>query len=507
MSGAKWRYAGAVVAAMILLIHPALADQCDDLREDEPRIVACTQSINSGKWKGRNQAINYLNRGWAYSGKGDYDRAIADYNQAMGLHPNYALAYNNRGLAYYHKGDYDRSIIDYSQAIRIDPQPKSTARINVYKNRGHAYRMKGDYDRAIADYSEAIRLDPKDAPAFSNRADAYRTKGDISRALADYSEAMRLDPTDAYPHVNRGLLHEQLMDYVRARADFSAALELRQEKNKGQHDIARQRLAALPAPSQVLEKSNMATSVVSPPAPGLRNDRRIALVIGNSAYENAAALPNPERDAALVADVLKRTGFQTVSLLTNLRKEALITALRDFAARAELADWAVVYYAGHGMEVGGVNYLVPIDARIAVDRDIGFEAVALEQVLNAAERAKKLRLVVLDACRDNPFAKQMRRTLTVASRSVSSGLVAIEPEAGTLVVFAAKDGETALDGDGINSPFATAFARNLQTPGLEVRRLFDYVRDDVLEATNRKQKPFQYGSISGRQDFYFIEHK
>ena len=103
MSVAKWRYASAVVAAMILLIHPALADQCDDLREDEPRIVACTQSINSGKWKGRNQAINYLNRGWAYSGKGDYDRAIADYNQAMGLHPNYALAYNNRGLAYYHK--------------------------------------------------------------------------------------------------------------------------------------------------------------------------------------------------------------------------------------------------------------------------------------------------------------------------------------------------------------------------------------------------------------------
>src|SRR5260370_22829753 len=111
------------------------------------------------------------------------------------------------------------------------------------------------------------------------------------------------------------------------------------------------------------------------------------------------------------------------------------------------------------MEVGGINYLIPTDAKIAVDRDIGFEAVPLEQVLNAAERAKKLRLVILDACRVNPFANQMKRTQTVASRSVSRGLAAVEPEAGTLVVYAAKDGETALDGDGINSPFASAFVK------------------------------------------------
>jgi uncharacterized caspase-like protein len=237
------------------------------------------------------------------------------------------------------------------------------------------------------------------------------------------------------------------------------------------------------------------------------NDHRVALVIGNSTYENAAALPNPERDANLVADVLKRTGFKSVTLLTNLRKDALVLALRDFAARAETADWAVVYYAGHGMEVGGINYLIPTDAKIAADRDIGFEAIPLEQVLNAAERARKLRLLILDACRDNPFANQMKRTRTVASRSVSQGLAPVEPEAGTLVVYAAKDGETALDGDGINSPFASALVKNLPTPGVEIRRLFDFVRDDVMEATGRKQKPFSYGSISGRQDFYFVAGK
>jgi uncharacterized caspase-like protein len=97
--------------------------------------------------------------------------------------------------------------------------------------------------------------------------------------------------------------------------------------------------------------------------------------------------------------------------------------------------------------------------------------------------------------------------LAVASRSVSRGLAAVEPEAGTLVVFSAKDGETALDGDGINSPFAVALLRNLETPGLEVRRLFDFIRDDVLDATGRRQKPFSYGSISGRQDFYFVPSK
>lgn len=124
--------------------------------------------------------------------------------------------------------------------------------------------------------------------------------------------------------------------------------------------------------------------------------------------------------------------------------------------------------------------------------------------MNATERAKKLHLVILDACRDNPFKSQMKRTLTVASRSVAGGLAPVEPEAGTLVVYAAKDGETASDGDGDHSPFAIAFTKDVVVPGLEVRRLFDAVRDDVIEMTHHQQKPFSYGSISGRQDFFFV---
>ncbi|MBR0990820.1 caspase family protein [Bradyrhizobium japonicum] len=317
-----------------------------------------------------------------------------------------------------------------------------------------------------------------------------------------------MDPGYANAYVNRGLAYEKLGDVAKAKADFSATLALGHGATKWAQDKARERLARLPSsrPATILvEKSGAAAAVAASESPS--GERRIALVIGNSAYENVAALPNPVRDANLVADVLRLTGFEAVTLLTNLRKDALVNALREFAARAETADWAVVYYAGHGMEIGGVNYLIPTDAKLAADREIGFEAVPVDQVLNAAERARKLRLIILDACRDNPFAAQMKRTLTVASRSVSRGLAPLEPEAGTLVVFAAKDGETALDGDGTNSPFATAFVKNLPTPGLEVRRLFDFVRDDVMEATGRRQKPFSYGSVSGRQDFYFVAGK
>ena len=530
-------------------VHPAIAlngtdeEDCVYVEDAGTAVAACSRLLESANLIRQNRGIVYVNRANAYHrkgdddraladiakaislfpklapiyqlrgdvflGKGEYDRAIADYGEAIRLNPKYQTSYNNRGIAYLNKGDPDRGIVDFNEAIRIDPKSAYS-----HVDRGNAYSKKGDYDRAIADYNEAIRIDPKQASAHINRGDAYAAKGDYSRAIASYSEAIGIDPLNPRPLTGRGLAYEKMAEIAKARADFDAALTVPQNgaSAKEAQDEARERLAALAgAPASAAPVTAAAAPVTSAvavsTAPIAVNDHRIALVIGNSAYENVPALPNPARDAAFVADTLKRTGFETVSVQINLRKDALITALRNFAAQAENADWAVVYYAGHGMEVGGINYLIPVDARIAADRDIGFEAVPLQQVLNAAERAKKLRLVILDACRDNPFASQMKRTQTVASRSVTRGLAAVEPEAGTLVVYAAKDGETAIDGDGSNSPFAKAFVKNLQTPGLEVRRLFDYVRDDVMDATSRKQQPFSYGSISGRQDFYFVAGK
>ncbi len=151
-----------------------------------------------------------------------------------------------------------------------------------------------------------------------------------------------------------------------------------------------------------------------------------------------------------------------------------------------------------------MNYLIPVDARLETDRDLQYEAVALEQVLGSVEAARKLRLVILDACRDNPFARQMRRTS--ASRSVGRGLARIEPDGGTLVAYAAKHGEVAFDGEGANSPFVTALVKRLPTPGMEINKLFRVVRDDVMTATERKQEPFVYGSLPG-EDFFFVEGK
>jgi invasion protein IalB len=277
--------------------------------------------------------------------------------------------------------------------------------------------------------------------------------------------------------------------------------ELAARAAEARKDLADQSQAPPPLAAAPSEPIHEAPAIAGRPA---SFGRRVALVVGNSAYKSVAALTNPIRDAAKVAETLRKVGFQSVDLETDLSREGLVEALRGFAKQAENADWAVVYYAGHGIEAAGVNYLIPVDAAIHTDRDISLEAVPIDQVLNSAERARALRLVILDACRDNPFADQMKRTMSVASRSVSRGLAQMEPDPGTLVIFAAKHGETALDGDGGNSPFVTAFAKDIQVPGVEVRRLFDNVRDDVMDMTGKRQQPYAYGSVPGRQDFYFV---
>jgi hypothetical protein len=195
--------------------------------------------------------------------------------------------------------------------------------------------------------------------------------------------------------------------------------------------------------------------------------RRVALVIGNGKYDHVATLPHATNDAEALAQALETTGFQSVTLRENLTRDQTLSALADFARVADTADWAAVYYSGHGIEFRGVNYMVPVDANLRVDRDIDLETVDVGKVLSAIEGARKLKLVILDACRDNPFLDQMKRT--VATRAITRGLARAEPETGVLIVYAAKHGEVALDGTARNSPFAAALLNRLQTPNLEIR--------------------------------------
>ncbi|MGP9813589.1 caspase family protein [Rhodopseudomonas sp. NSM] len=229
----------------------------------------------------------------------------------------------------------------------------------------------------------------------------------------------------------------------------------------------------------------------------LAEARRVAMVVGNSLYQSVPQLPNPSRDADAVARMFKDAGFD-VTRVIDAGNLDFKRAIRKFETDADQADVAVVYYAGHGIEISGTNYLIPIDARLASDRDAEDEAIPLERLVSSADGAQKLRVVILDACRDNPFTVRMRRERKVASRNVVSGLGKVEPTStDTLIAYAAKAGSTAEDGSGDHSPFTTAILKNLTVPGLDIRLAFGRVRDEVMKVTGNKQEPFVYGSLGG----------
>jgi hypothetical protein len=225
-------------------------------------------------------------------------------------------------------------------------------------------------------------------------------------------------------------------------------------------------------------------------------DRRVALVIGNSAYKSASTLTNTINDSSAIAAMFKSVGFEVVISRTDLGVVDFKRAVREFLLTAETADIAVVYYAGHGVEIGGTNYLVPVDARLGRDYDVEDEAVALDRIIWALQPVKRLRLILLDACRDNPFPQKLR---SAGIRStMKGGLAKIEDvSADTLVAYAAKAGSVSYDGDGVNSPYATALIRHLVEPGLDIRIALGRVRDEVVAMTGGRQEPFIYGSLGG----------
>jgi len=228
-----------------------------------------------------------------------------------------------------------------------------------------------------------------------------------------------------------------------------------------------------------------------------RAEKRVALVIGNGAYENVARLANPIKDAGTLADMFRKAGFDWVRLKTNVSKLEFIRALREFMDAAQDADIAALYYAGHGIQAGDMNYMIPVDAKLTTELDAEDEAVSLDRIARALEPAKRLRLIILDACRDSPFERIMKRR--VAVRAVGGGLARMEPVfADTLIAYAAKAGSVAEDGAGGNSPFAAALVENLLVPGLDIRVAFGRVRDDVLKRTENRQEPFVYGSLGGQ---------
>jgi len=229
-------------------------------------------------------------------------------------------------------------------------------------------------------------------------------------------------------------------------------------------------------------------------SPALADGKRVALVIGNSTYRNVPTLPNPANDGADIAAALTRLGF-AVTLVTNASFDQMRRGLIAFGRDAAGADMAAVFFAGHGMEISGENWLIPVDAELKKDTDAANEAVSLRSVILQVSNTTSLGLVVLDACRNNPFVAKMSRSLALRA-VIGGGLGRIEPVGNVLVAYAARDGTTALDGDGRNSPFTAALLHNIETPGVEVTFMLRNVRDDVMEVTRNEQQPFVYGSLS-----------
>jgi uncharacterized caspase-like protein len=233
-----------------------------------------------------------------------------------------------------------------------------------------------------------------------------------------------------------------------------------------------------------------------------RAEKRVALVVGNSTYQYANRLTNPGNDSDAMASAFKGAGFDVVELRQNLGVREMRRALRDFSDSVRGADIAIVYFAGHGIEIDGTNYIIPVDAVMERDIDAFDEAIPLERILTVIEPARQLRLVILDACRDNPFNKSMKRT--IGARALVRGLAKVEPTGpNTLVAFAAKAGSTASDGDTVNSPFTAALVKFLTRPGLDLRKAFGFARDEVLKVTSNRQEPFIYGSLGG-EDFALV---
>jgi len=472
----------------------------------------------------------YNLRGSAYYDKGEYDIAIADFNDAIRIGPPSGIVFHNRGNALRSRGDYAKAIADYDQAIKLGPRDAFT-----YQNRGSAKQALGDLDGALADINEAIRLNPALPSPLNNRTVIWRAKGDFDRAIADGTEAIRLAkakaPANAMTppgsvlisaYTQRGLAFEAKGDYEHARQDFNATLEgvATDAGSKANQATARVRLsllsdAAAPSPqpqrtapsTKSAEPQPTAASTPAPPPPpppvtSANTGLRVALVIGNGAYAHVKALPNPPNDARSIARSLRDIGF-VVSEGIDLDRAAMQKTTRDFLREAARAQVAVVYYAGHGVQIDGRNYLVPVDVRLQAGSNITEAMIDMDTILAGLDDQVRTNILILDACRNNPVAPQVASA--GPSRAVEAGGLAAPAAlgpgatlgAGTLIAFATAPGQVALDGEGANSPFSAALSRHIGTPGLEVQQMLTRVRAEVVASTKAKQVPWSNSSLLG----------
>jgi tetratricopeptide (TPR) repeat protein len=495
-----------------------------DTTPADQQIDACNKIIALKVFSGPQLATVYFWRAVGWNKKGNYSQVIADTTEALRLKPDQAL-HNMRGSAYFDKGEYDIAIADFNDALRTGPPNGS-----IFHNRGNAWRGKADYPRAIADYDQAIRLIPNNAYSHQNRGSAKQALGDLDGALADINEAIRLAKAKAPANImtppgsvlisaytQRGLAYEAKGDFAHAREDFNTTLAgvASDAGSKANQATAKVRLSLLSdpvAPSPMPPRSPPTTSTAeqtatsTPPSapPAIAGGGlRVALVIGNGAYASVKALPNPPNDARSVANSLRDIGF-TVSEGIDLDRAAMQKMTRDFLREAVRAQVALVYYAGHGVQIDGRNYLVPVDVRLQEGGNITDGMIDMDTIMAGLDDQVRTNILIFDACRNNPMAERVASLAPSRAIEAGSGLAAPTAlgagatlGAGTLIAFATAPGQVALDGEGANSPFSAALSRHIGTSGLEVQQMLTRVRAEVVAKTSGKQVPWSNSSLLG----------
>ena len=462
--------------------------------------------LNKGLEIDPKNTIGLMNRAEFYAGSGQMDRAAADFATAIKSAPGKSNPYLMRAEFYEDQKRFDLALADLNQAVKVDPNVGQN-----YAKRGDIWRKKGDLDGAAVDYEQAIKLDASMPFGFQGRGVVYRARGQFPQAIAQFSEVIRRFPNFLPGYVERGLAYEATHDYSAARTDYQQAATIspvfyyadKLMDSTNEQKTAQARLALLVdagnAPAIPAPATQTAAAAAAPTLP------HVALVIGNSAYREANHLANPVNDARPVAQSLRDIKFDVTEGI-DLDYAAMQVVVSDFARRAVPAQVVLIFYAGHGVQIDGQNYLLPVDISTRSTDGLAKKAVSLDTILSGLDDKTHATLVFLDACRDNPFATQGSTKPAAASRNLSLGPGLSAPTslgrsemagAGTLLAFATAPGKVALDGEDGHSPFSEALIRRVATPNLEIQSMLTRVRADVVKATNGSQVPWSNSSLLG----------
>jgi tetratricopeptide (TPR) repeat protein len=480
----------------------------------------------------------YEGRGLAHFAVLDIDPAIADFDRAITLNPKASLSFAGRANARYLSNDIETGLADADMAMRLAPndeymlvaagngyfakqdfamagelyaqaQAADSASVRATRGLAAASVEQGQLDKALTLLDTALLQAPDDQAPYALRGHIILAKGRVDEAIGNFEKALSANNLDGLAYWGLGLAYAQKGDIPKARLNLEESVKPHR-LYAFQQTRAMETLKALDSGKsdgqQVTTKTTTEAPVAKLPVIAFDPGKRVALVIGNSAYENANSLPNPARDASAVAAALKGLGFDVLEG-QDLNLAGMQGKLKDFAQKASEADVALFYYAGHGMQVGDKNYLIPTDAKLKQATAVDFELVdvnkSVVQYLGGDERTG---IIILDSCRDNPLSRSFSRSFgKTRSGLVQQGMAPMSADDGGLIIaFATAPGDVAEDGAGENSPFTTALIKHIATPGIELEQMMKRVKKDVYIATNKRQQPWVNSAL---RDEVFLSGK